>query len=352
MIILSIVFGLLVIFSLLNVVKTPALYKNIVLVGVGFVLIILAAFRINDRDYSNYVEIFNLTPRLGEPWSLGEIHGEPGYIFLNSFIKTIGLGHTSMFAVMATLSISLNLMFYKKNTKFALIAVVIYFAHVFLLRDMLQIRAGLAASISLYALTYVGSRNFFKFTLIILTAGLFHSGALLLFIGYFIYPYFIRNKNMVYLMVILGICLGILLKQALLEHIFSNILIIPGVSNYLYESDFFSSLGLLNPVLLKNMLLLGVIIYFKDKLSIHVPNFNVLLMYFTIGIFWLSAFNNFSIIAARIATYFSNVEHILLPSLLYLNINRFLVWGIIIIYCLYMFSSKWQIFENLSFLFL
>lgn len=339
--------------SIFDLVDVSQVYKDIILIGAAIALVILAACRVNDRDYYNYIEIFELSPNWVSGLSFSnELHGELGYIFINSFVKSIGLGYMTVFALVAAFSVSLNLIFYRKNTNFALIALLIYFSHVFLLRDMMQIRSGLAASISLFALCYVESRRFLKFSTLILIASLFHSGVLLLFIGYFLYPYFVRYNWLKYVMILLGFTLGLILTQEFFEFLFSSVLNIPAVSTYLYESEYFSSLGLLNPVLIKNVILLGVLIYFSDDIVEYVPNFNVLLMFFAIGIFWLSAFNNFSIVAARIATYFSNVEHILLPSLFYLKVNKFVLWFVVVIYCIYMFSSKFQIFEDLTFIFL
>nr|WP_068892643.1 EpsG family protein [Pedobacter panaciterrae] len=353
MLILSFVFIILIILSIFDLIEVSQVYKDIILIGIAITLVILAASRFNDRDYHNYIEIFELSPKWGSGFSYNdELHGEPGYIFINSFIKSIGLGYTTVFGLVATLSVSLNLIFYRKNTNFVLIALLIYFSHVFLLRDMMQIRSGLAASISLFALCHVESRRFLRFSVLILIAALFHSGVLLLFIGYVLYPYYLRNRWLKYVMILLGLILGLILNQGFFEFIFSSVLNIPAVSTYLYESEYFSSLGLLNPVLIKNVILLCVLIYFSDDIAGHVPNFSVLLMFFVIGIFWLSAFNNFSIIAARIATYFSNVEHILLPSLFYLKANKFVLWFIVVVYCAYMFSSKFQIFEDLTFIFL
>jgi len=352
MLILSIVFVFLVVVSFLDLIKNTLTIRVIILMFAGLILALLAGLRYGDRDYFSYLDIYDSVSRLFQDFDNTGVHGEPGYILLNRICKTLGLGTVGLFMIMSFSSVALSLNFFRKYSPYFLVAVLIYFSHVFILRDMMQVRSGLAASISLYALQYIGRRKLIPFLLIILVGASFHSGVLVLVIAYVAYPFYIkRPKSLIYL-VVLGFILGVVLKASLIEYLITRFFNIPAVSVYLGNEEYFASLGLLNLVLIKNLILFGFVFYYRAQIKDAVANFDTLLLCLALGVFWLSAFNNFAILAARLATYFANVEHILLPALFFTKINRFLLWGIIVAYCLVMFISKFSIFEDLTYLFI
>jgi len=328
------------------------MYVKIVLFFlIGSLLVVLASMRVGDRDYFNYLDIYAEVAPFFETQKSAVSHGEPGYILLNKFCKTIGIGSLGVFFLTALSSVGLSMFFFKNHTRFFFIAVLIYFSHVFLLRDMIQIRSGLAASISLFTYPYIANRKFWRFLFVLLLAMSFHAGAGIILLVYVLYPYILKkDKNLIYL-VLLGYILGVILSASILEYIFVDLFNIPGVSLYTGDSEYFRSLGLLNPVLIKSSLLFLVLYHHRVELRKQVKYFDAFFVSFCISIFWLSAFNNFSIFAARLATYLSNPELILLPSLFYTNINKALLWIVVICYCVFMFSSKFETFQDLTFLF-
>ncbi|HKG08898.1 MAG TPA: EpsG family protein [Pedobacter sp.] len=352
MILLSFLLLVIIMVSFLDIIECPLSLRISILIILGVVLALVAGLRYGDRDYFSYLDIYESTTRLFTDFDATEIHGEPGYLLLNRVCKTLSLGLTGVFLIMSFSSVALCLNFFRKNTPYFLLALLIYFSHVFMLRDMMQVRAGLAASISLYALQYIGKRKFLPFILIILLAASMHTGVLILILAYLSYPLYLKYPGSVKYLVVLGFLIGLLLNAALIEYLVTNFFNLPGVSVYLADPEYFASLGLLNLVLIKNVILLGFIIYFRPHIKDHVPHYDVYLLCLALGIFWLSAFNNFAILAARLATYFANVEHILLPALFLTRINRFLLWGIVVAYCLVMFVSKFSIFDELTYLFL
>lgn len=319
---------------------------------VGILLICIASLRYGDRDYEEYIQIYEKLSPLFKASKYENVHGEPGYLLLNRFCKLIGIGHLGVFFLMAFSSVALSLNFFRKNTKYFFIALLIYFCHVFLLRDMLQIRAGLAASIGLYTLSYISERKFLKFSLILFLAATFHSGVAILLLVYLLYPLVIKEDKRILYLSFIGYVLGFILTASLLERFFVDILYIEAISYYTLDSEYFRSLGLLNPVLLKNTLLLCVIFFYRNDLRQKVRYFDVFIVSLSFSVFWLAAFNEFAILAARLATFLSNTEQLLIPSLFYTKINKFFLWIVIVAYCIYLFISKFETFENLSFYFL
>lgn len=352
MIVLSCIFVFLVAISFIDVVKAPLTIKVILLIFCGVILALVAGLRYGDRDYYNYVDIYESSTKLFTEFDATDIHGEPGYLLINRICKTVGIGTVGLFMIMSFSSVTLSLNFFRKYSPYFLVAVLIYFSHVFLLRDMMQIRAGLAASMSLYALPYIERRRFLPFFLILISAALIHAGVLVLIPIYFVYPYYLRHQSSVKYLVALGFVLGVIFSAGVIQYLITTFLNIPAVTIYLEDPEYFSTLGLLNIVLVKNLILFCLLIYYRKDIEEKVVHFDVFLLCFAFGVFWLSAFNNFAILAARLATYFSNVEHILLPALFLTRINKFVLWGVIVAYCIVMFASKFEIFEEMTYIFL
>jgi hypothetical protein len=352
MILLTLILVFLIFASFLELVYSELNAKIIVLLLIGVLLIFVASLRFGDRDYTSYVEIYEDVNPFFSSLQQKAIHGEPGFILLNRLCKTIGVGYIGMFFIMALSSVSLSLNFFRKNTSLFLIAVLIYFCHVFMLRDMLQIRSGLAASISLYSFTFIKQRKLLKFLSVIILASMFHIGVAIIILVYLIYPIFIVENKRIIVLIIIGFIFGSILSASLLEFFFTNILYIPGVSLYVGDSENFKSLGLLNPVLLKSAVLVCLMIYYKQVIGEKVWLFEPLLISLAFSVFWLATFNQFAIFGARLATYLSNAEHILIPALFNTKINKIFLWFIIVCYCIFMFVSKFETFKDLSYYFL
>lgn len=351
MVLLSAIFLILVLLSLFDVIEADLSSRIIAFVLTGLVLIFVASLRYGDRDYRNYEDVYaNLTPLFEQGKGI-DLHVEPGYALLNRICKTIHVGTIGVFFIMALSSVSLTLNFFRKHTDFFFIALIIYFSHVFLQRDMLQIRSGLAASIALYSLPYVSKRKFIPFLLILLLSMSFHAGSAIVLIVYFIFPLLQKNSKREIYLVSSGFFIGVLLTAPMLDYFFTTVFYIPGVSLYTKDPDNFKALGLLNPVLLKSTLLFIILYHYREELRQKVKYFDVFVVSLSFSIFWLAAFNQFAILAARLATYLSNTEHLLIPALFYTRMNKLLLWVIVICYCLFMFSAKFEIFEDLSFYF-
>lgn len=315
---------------------------------------LMISLRNGVADFWEYVDMFNETPFLNEfsIASTKNIHGEVGYLFLNSIIKTFGLGERFLFWFVGFLSVSLTLFYYIKKSPYFIISLLIYFSHTFLLRDMIQIRSGLAASISLYAIKYIEERKFWKFFIITILASLIHSAALILFLAYFVHFFISEKTKRQYLFIVFSLMLGVVLSQSILEIIFNAI--IPNstiVINYLADEQYFRSLGLLNPVLLKNILISILLIYYADRFRFKISYYSSMITLSILSVFWLAAFNNFAIFAARLATFFSISEPIIIAFFLseVKKTNKIAIWLFLIAYSIIMILDKKNEFSNVTF---
>jgi len=345
---LIIFFFLLLAFSVVDYIRVQAGFRTILLICSCCVLVFFVTFRFNVPDYDNYVDMFWDVMFSFNTSANSDIHGEFGYLFFNAFIKVLGGNPIILFAVVGSLSILFTAIFYRKYTRYFLIALLVYFSHIFLLREMIQIRSGLAITITMFAIPYVEQRKLFRFLSVILIAASFHMICLLFIIVYFLYPV-LQNSRYQIMVLVAGLVLGVTFNLSVIEKILTMCNAPPIVIGYLYDEQYNFSLGLLNPVLIKNLVVITVLISQRKFFVQNITHFNVLLISYIIGTFWLSAFSSFAIFSARIATMFSNVEHVLIPSLLLLNKYKLLIYVMIILYCVYSFFSKWPMLSTWSF---
>lgn len=342
---------ILVLIASIDYVRVQRQLKTPLLLFIGSVLVFFITFRYGDHDYIPYVNIFKASSDLQSLSDYRKLHGEIGYLFLNKIINILGGNEILLFFIVGSVSVFLTIKFYRAYTKYIFIALLIYFSHVFLLREMIQIRSGLAIAIIMFSIPYVHQRRLGPFLTIVLTAGLFHTVSYLFLLVYFLYPYFNFSKRQVVIVLVAGVILGLLLTLERLEKVLGAIGAPTLVLNYLKNDEYNFSLGLLNPVLIKHFLVIYFIYKYREPIEKEVPYFNVLFLSYIIGAFWLSAFNDFAIFSARIATMFSNVEHILIPSLLYLKRQKLMVFLLIVLYSLFSFLSKWNMIKDWSFVF-
>ncbi|MDI9356642.1 MAG: EpsG family protein [Chitinophagaceae bacterium] len=319
------------------------------------VLIILATFK-NDNypDYLEYVKIFNeVRPTFVDFFKENrEIHGEYGYLALNALVKYIGGDYTVVSFLMAFFSISLTIVFFYKKSDDYMFPCLIYISHTFILREMIQIRAGLACAILLYSIKYVYKRNFFSFSFICLLASSFHLAAISFFLVYFAYNWYLKTKHKVHI-IIVSIILGIIIDIEFISYIVNAFFPIPGLVEYLNYGEYSSRRGLLNVVLIKNILLYLVLLkykpFYKDNTQkLKEEEYQTWMLCLFIGIIISYVFNAFQIVAGRAASYFSIFEPLLVVILFRTSVGKinFLRWGVLLIYPIILFFSKYEMIKD------
>jgi hypothetical protein len=170
--------------------------KNLIFIFLVLVLILTAGLRIpnSDRDYQNYIDLFEKAP---------DIFVEPFFIFISLFVKYI-FGNTPivLFLVFSILSIGIKYFALKRITELWFISIFIYFSYYFILHDLTQIRAGVAASFLFLLISPIYNRKLFQFLLISLLAICFHYSAIV-----FLFLWFFKkgiNKKILYLIIPFG----------------------------------------------------------------------------------------------------------------------------------------------------
>lgn len=163
-------------------------YKKYIYIGIGAVLILLAATKEVgiDNDSKNY-EYFFL--HYDDPILSKTV--EFSFLYLCKILYSLFKDVHSIFFIYALIGISLKMIAIRKLSKLYFLPLLIYISYYYILHDLTQIRAAVASGFFLLALSYqIRNQKKIAFTLLI-CATFFHYSALCLF------PIlFIGNKDM------------------------------------------------------------------------------------------------------------------------------------------------------------
>lgn len=315
-------------------VNTLVFYASII------ILVTFAGLRYDvGMDDSNYEEFYLYVKSMPLfSFHLGDdLLIEPGYLLLNKIAVLFSSTVTGIFLLTALVAVGLNIYAYKRLSPFFALSVLLYFCHSFLYREMNQVREGVACAICINLIPLLAQKKWAPLTIGILIAALFHAVALVFFLTY-ITP-FLKFKSST-LLIILGIVvlvgtvlpLGNITALAFSSLASSNS-ILSKASVYI-NSEYNVKLGVLtNPTTLKQLVFFVALTLGRKKLKQQVPFFDVMLMIYFISVCWLVLFNDFGIMAGRVATIFSTVEVVLVPCLLLLftHTSRTVVFGVFVI---------------------
>ena len=286
-------------------------------------------------DYYSYEGIFYDVAPLEDIFTgkgnFFEVHGEIGYLFLNSIIKTLGGDYTDLLLLIAFFSIGVLCYSSYLYSLFPMTTIFLYFNRFFLTRDMGQIRAGVAAALFIFSIKYIEERQLYKFLGIIIIACLFHKVAAIGIFVYFLSRFRFKNKHY-YIGLIISVILGVVIpfKELLAVFIGMDSIII----DYAF-SEFGESLSILNPVALMQSLILILFIYFRKKIEPICYGYNTILNIYAFSTYWLFVFNQLGIIAGRVATLPATVEILILPTLIFITGNKYMRVVILLVIVLF-----------------
>jgi len=324
--------------------------KNTFLFLMGIALVLFAGLRGEiDNDYLNYESIYRsiaatdfksliIIENLKEPF----LDVEPGYRILNKLVYFIFSNSQFVFLFSALISVGVNLLCFKRMSPYPLLSVLLYLSHTYLLRDMMQIRAGIAAALCLFSLLSLQNERPYRFILIIIIASLFHSAAIPFLLVLFFYKGDFRKY---YFPVFL---ISVLIA---LVYPFGNIIRMIPEFDILYKiqgyanNEHSEALGLLNPNIIKQGIITLICISCYSRLKEEYTDFNILFICYFISTCWLMVFNDFGIIAGRIATIFSITEVIIIPQLMLSFLKKNIWAGSILFIIIIMYSVSFYFID-------
>lgn len=286
-------------------------------------LALFAGLRAFSPDYSSYSLFFKL---LNDPVSAGEdelsvVANDPGFVVINKIIGFFTTEEIVLFCIMAFLSVGINLFCYKKYTPYFFTAILFYFVHTYVAREMMQIRSGLACALCLYSIRFIISGQLKKFLCVVFVAATIHLAAVVFLLSYVLYKidfsprvwrWFVVGSLVVAIVMPFGQFLKMLPAIGMLERV-QNYSQWEGFEGFTQQLGVFS-----NPTVLKGLIISFLCLKYYDRLEQSVRGFKVLLNIYLFSVCWLMVWNDFGIVAARIAAFFSIGEVLLVASLFHL----------------------------------
>lgn len=241
----------------------------------------------------------------------------------------------SYFLFISILSMTiLILSLLKCNVKYLSFALLIYSSHVFLYRDMIQIRAAVAYNLVLLSFVLFSNKKLMLSLISYLTSIGFHKSSIASVIVIFLNSFFIRTSTVVIT------CMLIYLSSFfdLGGYIIRNVGYLSGfvseaiLDTYLVEGEEYAQkLSALNPTTLKILVIFLILSYHRDRID-FIRNNNIYYYSYAMSFVFITLFSSFNVFASRMSSLFSVVEVVLIPAIILHTKNKLLIVGLIFMY--------------------
>lgn len=244
-------------------------------------IVIISGFRyFSDIDYSGYYELFEDVPKINNfnYASISKLYGEPGYLFLNSLIKSVGLNFYVVTLLFSALSIGIKIFVATRFSKYSFQIITLYLCLYFIIVEFIELRWSLASSLILLSIYFFYSKKYYKFTLAIGIASVIHYFSLV-----FLFLPVVRfvTVRKVYLIFVLSFLLAIYYKFgdfSIFVEVDSEYYIVRRFLRYLNDPE--SSVGVFS--FLKILLYIAIVgflrIFSSDARDIKLEKVMILLM--------------------------------------------------------------------------
>lgn len=240
---------------------------------------------------------------------------ETGYNFVEKLFAHANLPWTSFIFFITTVSFIFLIVFFKESVgSLAGFALTYYYARFYLVRNVNQIRSGIASAIVLFSFKYIAEKKPIKFFIIIYLASLFHQAALIALIAYPFYYIFncIHDKVKIFSITILtSMVLSFIMGPVL------RFLNISGTSAYVNDSVYISGSGLKNPVILLQILICVLALFTLDNVDLSTfKYYRVILSTYCLSTILLVLLSQFYTLAGRTSTMLVTGEGIIVLAIL------------------------------------
>lgn len=298
-------------FSFLEALSVKRRQRLFVLIALWLCLTLFAGLRCDNADWEAYYEGYVDIAKGG---STG--FADLGFNLLCRILSLFSIPPIGMFLFVAGAATALNLNSFKRYSPYFLIAVLYYFVHMYVLKEMIQIRAGLASALCLYSIRFLAERKSKPFWGIWLLALSIHMSAVVWLLVWIVSE---RQFTVKALKRILSLCLliGMFYPFGRLLKMFAGG-IDERLSAYIaYEdAEFAAEMGIFtNMNTLKSLAVAVVLLFFYDRLKTVSRYFAPLCSAYIAGVCWLMLFNDFAIIGARMSSILLCVEPVLISFL-------------------------------------
>lgn len=247
---------------------------------------------------------------------VGDGYSDKGFYFLSSVIKTFVSDYTIYFLIISILTFYFLYRSLRHYCIYPLIGLCVYIARFMLSRNMMQIRAALAIVIVIYAIQYVGKKDFKKYLLYVILGTTLHVSLILALPLYWMDKIKITSHTILYC--ILGALLCVGMFSSLVTGKISDLSMMYNIAqSYTSEkSEYTTGLGLHNPMLYYQAFILLMFAYNENKLAKVVPYYVTIRNSYFYSTILLIVLSPFLVLAGRTSTIFATCEMFIIPSLI------------------------------------
>lgn len=286
--------------------------RNVVLFCLLFVLALFSGLRGPiDRDYVGYYNYFIAIS------SNISVNVEPSFTILSKIIQVFDLEIIFLFVIYSIIGVSLKFISLTKiSNDYIYYSILIYFSHYFLLMEMTQIRAGVAAGFVLLSIIQIEKKNIFLFLIFIISASLFHYSAFIILPLYFLSSS--KVPFIYYILIPIGYFLYFMKIDvvSVLGYIHFDFIHLKYVAYKLKAQV--EHLNVFNVWQLSRVLFVYVLLIYSNKLLLKNKFAIILLKFYILSCFVLVVFSNIPAFAYRVSDLLGIVEIILVPFIFYL----------------------------------
>ncbi|MEG1611120.1 MAG: EpsG family protein [Alistipes sp.] len=278
----------------------------------GVFLVLYAGFRDGDAvlDYENYLQMYE-DVKLGNP-----LLTEPTFIW----IASLSSSSVMLFVIYALLGVGLKLFAIKQLSQLWFLSLVIYISNFFILHELTQIRAGVAAALLLLCVKPIYERNWKLFLLFSIAAILFHASALIILPLWFL----TYSKQPHRILLALGLPIAYVVYFSGINLV--GIIPIPGIQEKLemYQElkmlggEEWSKINVFNAVFLLKIGLFYLLLWKAELVETRNKYFLLMMNIFCISLMSFPLFAAMPVVGFRINELFGMVEILLFPMIYYI----------------------------------
>lgn len=302
-------------------------WNRFLYVFVAVCLISFSTFRIGEAfpDYQNYVDYYQRIISGETVWV------EYSFIliaYVSDFLFNNVIG---IFFIYALLGVCLKLYSIRQLSKLCFLSILIYISNTFLVQELIQIRAGIAAGILLLCIKPILERRWKKFILLVITAFFFHSSALAILPLWFLKP----DKLNVRLWGLL-VPIGYIFAFSHINIFFFSVpLVQDKIDIYLSLQDT-EDINLFNVLFIIKCFIGYLFLYYSSLLYSYNKYIFLLLKIYILSLFSFLFFSSTPTIAFRLQGLYEVVDIVLFPYMIYVfkpwSLGKFIPISVAVMY--------------------
>ena len=322
-----------------------------------FIFIFIILFGLNG-NYDEYSRLYLRLPTISQIFYEGfyydtyfyNIFVESGILFslIISFFKTIQISSQFLFLFYISVSLILMSIFYKKFTRYYMLALLIYLCHLILSRELSGVRDAFIGALILPMIFFIANKKSNYFNIIFIISILHH---FLSTLSYFIkFLNFRLKRNIVIFLILISYALYFFeIPSNVFFFMSQNGLLPEIVTNYMFKSQYSYDLGGLNFKSIQQAIVILLIVFLFNENNFdneELKYFNLIFNTYLLGTILMIIMSEFAIFANRFNGLFSICEPICITYLVILLYNSNIVSNFLVILSLllgsanYIFSDK------------